>query len=299
MIKIDVIIPCTKKDQSNLNRCVKSIRKYVRGVNNIYIITKDKIKSKEKIIPETEFPFSFQEIKNTGKFDSNLRVGWYLQQLLKFYSPFVIPNVTENILIVDSDIVFLNKIDLFHQNIPKYAYEKKPIVNSYYKHLKKLLPQIETYENRTAICQHMIFNKEVLKKLFKEVKNTHKEEFWKAFIHSIEPQYKYLSGASEFEIYYNFLNYKKIPHISRIVKYKRTTFNNPINRFYYRTTNHIFITNDSYMRVGHKFLKSLEKGVTHLSKFKTIKKILQSKFFLKITEILPQKEKIRHKIKNL
>ena len=51
--------------------------------------------------------------------------GWYFQQLLKLYAPLIIPDILENVLILDSDTVFFRKVKMFDaQNRPFYNISK-------------------------------------------------------------------------------------------------------------------------------------------------------------------------------
>ena len=38
------------------------------------------------------------------------RIGWYYQQLLKQYAPFVIPKISSNVLILEPDTIFLKQV---------------------------------------------------------------------------------------------------------------------------------------------------------------------------------------------
>jgi hypothetical protein len=49
----------------------------------------------------------------------------------------------------------------------------------------------------------MIFQKQYLSELFELVQSHHNTDFWKAFVNCIDPNA--ISGASEYEIYFNFI----------------------------------------------------------------------------------------------
>ena len=50
----------------------------------------------------------------------------------------------------------------------------------------------------------MLFQKCILEDLFVPVETAHYKEFWKAFCECVDLNYVYASGASEYEIYFNF-----------------------------------------------------------------------------------------------
>ena len=71
------------------------------------------------------------------------RVGWYLQQLLKLYASFVIPNLTSNVLVLDADAIFLNPV---HFTNFQYAALFNPGVECdppYFDHATRLIPNFK------------------------------------------------------------------------------------------------------------------------------------------------------------
>jgi hypothetical protein len=159
--------------------------------------------------------------------------GWYLQQLLKLYSPFVIPNISPNVLIVDADVVFLNRVKFLNeQNGGLFCFKRKKANVRYLQHAARLLPGYQRiYPEVYSVCHHMLFQRSILKKLFKTVEQYHGTEFWVAFCSCVVPHPR--KGASEYEIYYNFaltnceqcelrdLNWRDSAHIELRKKYKQ------------------------------------------------------------------------------
>jgi hypothetical protein len=131
------------------------------------------------------------------------RQNWYLQQLLKLYAIFVIPDILDNVLIIDSDTFFLKPTQFFNNDIGLYFYmneHHKP----YFAHMNRLHPNLtRVLENKSGICHHMILQKPYLVELFELVKQRHNMDFWKAFLNCVV-EYN-TSGASEYEIYFNFM----------------------------------------------------------------------------------------------
>jgi hypothetical protein len=72
--------------------------------------------------------------------------------------------------------------------------------------MKRLHPEFEKVQNESGVCHHMVFNKFILDELFQKVESHHsKKTFWKAFLDCVDPREKEKSGASEYEIYFNYL----------------------------------------------------------------------------------------------
>jgi hypothetical protein len=64
------------------------------------MITKEKFSDNANFIPESQFPFSIENIENM--IEIKKQAGWYWQQLAQFYMWDVIPNLTENVLFISA-----------------------------------------------------------------------------------------------------------------------------------------------------------------------------------------------------
>ena len=213
---IDVIIPCVEKDSAMLHRCIESIKKHCLNVNRIIVVSPYRFTSNAEWFDERLFPFTKWEVAyylnqhdldGTNSFlKKNLcRVGWYYQQLLKLYASFIIPNISSNLLIVDSDVIFLNPVD-FLNSINGGLYNVGTEFHiPYFTHAKKLIPGFARNNlNFSGITHHMLFQRAVLEDLFSIVEKTHNMDFWKAFCLLVDPAHRDFSGTSEYEIYFNF-----------------------------------------------------------------------------------------------
>jgi len=214
---MDIVIPFHPKDFGSIEGCLKSIKRYVKKYNNIYIIS-----HKNHNFPDTKwinldpFPFNGESvIKFHGKTSKN---GWYLQQLIKLYSVLCIPNATSTIVVIDSDIIFCNEINLYNDdiNIPNLNIQYDVVKGkaqwspAYFQHMKKLHPSLRRmYKDITGICQVFPIKKQIILDLFKMVEDYHnnKYKFWELFLKFADGN---ITGASEFEILMNYiLLYKK------------------------------------------------------------------------------------------
>lgn len=245
---IDVIIPCAKKDSTMLHSCIEGIKKHCLNVNRIIVVSPYRFTSNAEWFDESLFPFSKwevayylnqQDVEDTNLFlkKKHCRAGWYYQQLLKLYASFIIPNISSNLLIVDSDVVFLNPVD-FLNSIGGGLYNAGTEFHiPYFTHAKKLIPGFtRNHLNFSGITHHMLFQRAVLEDLFSVVEKAHNMDFWKAFCLLVDPAHRDFSGASEYEIYFNFvlsrsdqinirlLNWDNSHDVKKIQEYQKANY---------------------------------------------------------------------------
>lgn len=219
----DIVICVGPNDSNIIDSMIPYTKKNIIGYRNIYLVCSDPTITIEGTITIDEriFPFSIQTF--IKQFGNNNRNGWYLQQLLKIYSGNIIPNISKTYLILDSDTHFLKPTSFIDSN-NKYLYttgseHHKP----YFEHMNKLHPMLHKSHSRSGITHHMIVNNDYLNELMKLVENHHNNRmsFWEIFIHAIDPQNFSGSGASEYEIYFNFMNiYHKNKMVIRELNWK-------------------------------------------------------------------------------
>jgi hypothetical protein len=223
---LDVVIPAAPKDQATLDlaiSCIRSNMKFI--VDKIYVISPHKISSKADWFPESNFPFNLNDLNriltDQVKADplvSKDRAGWYLQQLLKLYAGKIIPNLSRDYLVVDADTLIFRDLELYRDRMPCYATGEERH-DPYFQHMARLLPGLKKIEPRSGIVHHMLFQQQVLDDLFEEVEEFWGQPFWQAFLLSVDPQTAH-SGASEYEIYFNYLALRKIPRVIRDLRWK-------------------------------------------------------------------------------
>jgi len=216
----DIVIPVGPNDISLVNTIVQYTKQNVIGFRNIYLVSYDDTLCIDGCITISENIYPFSKTNIVEIMGPDCRQNWYLQQLLKLYALFVIPNILDNVLIIDSDTFFLKPTQFFDDNgVALYFYmneHHKP----YFAHMNRLHPDLERIlKNKSGICHHMMFQKSYLEELFQMVKDYHNMEFWKAFLQCVV-EYT-TSGASEYEIYFNFmLKYHSDKIILRELKHK-------------------------------------------------------------------------------
>jgi hypothetical protein len=201
-MSFDAVVCCHSKDFMTLPLCVAKLRKNVQGVDTIYIISNTNPNvTGTQWLPETDFPFTLKEVMQYVPAE---RAGWYLQQLLKFYSVFKTHHPT--VLIVDADTLFLNPITMVENGVCLYAYGKEYHL-PYFEQMKRLHPSLYKVKPMSGICHHMMIERLKVNSLFLLVELYHGMPFWKAFLVSAKGINKTApsSGASEYEIYFNYI----------------------------------------------------------------------------------------------
>jgi hypothetical protein len=231
---MDVVIPVAPKDKVKLKKSLQGILdNSLTPIHNVYIIANDKsildnlnIRTNVKIIfiAEDRFPFSKKDIEKIlhQKQSKHPHTSWYYQQLLKFYVFKIIKNLSQNVLILDSDFVFKNKVKFLTDDgkaILAYGYPFKWILNttqyptkiehSHVSFAKKFVPEWEAMNSFSGMQHHMLFQEHIISSLFERVETYHEKDFWKAFIDTVDVN-KW-NAASEYVIYFHFAikNYPK------------------------------------------------------------------------------------------
>ena len=199
----DVVIPVGPNDRTVIEEQVKYTKKNIIGYRNIYLISYDPSIILDGCITVNEkiFPFNMETIaKYHGKLDRN---GWYLQQLLKLYAGKIIPNILDKYLVIDSDTFFLKPTTFVENNKCLYNYGTE-YHEPYFHHMKKLDNDlIKIDENKSGICHHMIFEKKYIDELITKIEKNHNGLFYEIFLKEVTD--KTGSGASEYEIYFNYM----------------------------------------------------------------------------------------------
>lgn len=196
----DIVIPVGNKDQNIISKQINFTKKYIIGYRNIYLVCID---SNFKLpncitINENIFPFNLETIRRYGIHKN--RCGWYLQQLIKLYAGIMIYDILDKYLVLDCDTFFLKPTKFIEDNTCLYDYRTN-IHQPYIIHLQKLgLKHMDI--NKSWVCDHMILETLYIKKLFQKIE-TDNLLFYQIFLQLVDKKEK--SGASEFEIYMNFM----------------------------------------------------------------------------------------------
>jgi hypothetical protein len=206
--EFDIVIPVGMNDIDILKKQLEYTKKNIVGYRNIYIVGPSIIQTLDIdesciIIDEKIFPFSKQTVANFhGDIQRNF---WYLQQLIKLYCGFCIPNILERYLVIDADTFFLKPTKFIENDKCLYNFGIE-YYQGYFDHMKRLDPNLEKVDaNKSGICHHMIFETKFIKEIFEMVESRHNDIFYNIFLKCV-PEKEYIScGASEYEIYFNYM----------------------------------------------------------------------------------------------
>ena len=153
-------------------------------------------------VDEGSFPFDLKAVQNILGVEE--RAGWYLQQLIKLHFPLVVGESLERVLAADADTIFLRPC--------RFDDEGRTVLNfgdeyyvPYFEHMARLHPALRKMFAYSGICHSMLFTRAWLTELLGMVEAQHaKKPFWQVYLECVDPAQRPLSGASEYEIYFNF-----------------------------------------------------------------------------------------------
>ena len=255
---LDVVILSTYKDMETLEMCIAGVKEYCANVRRIIVISPERMTDEAEWFEESAYPFTKGDIALAllrGKLEKSKeymkkpgsRIGWYYQQLLKLYAPFTVPGISPNILVVDSDTIFLQPVEFLSMaggGMYNYSLEHH---QPYFDHAAKLVPGFKrALPKYSGITHHMVFQRCVLEDLFHIVESKHGMPFWKAFCKTVDPQQLDLSGASEYEIYFNFVFTRTAQVRIRALKWKN--LDNLLEIFSSRKAGYQYVSCHSFLR---------------------------------------------------
>ncbi|KKP29173.1 MAG: hypothetical protein UR12_C0013G0003 [candidate division TM6 bacterium GW2011_GWF2_30_66] len=219
---IDVVIPCHEKDTRTLELAIKGIIENGSNIRKVIVVSEKQLSTIAEWAPESIFPFTKKDlamaIANGNEtickqvLESG-RIGWIYQQFLKLYAPFVIKNISPNVLILDSDTIFLNHVEFMNKNGEPYFNVGKQEHKPYFEHCAKLLDAPYTikrvYKEHSGICNYMLFQRPVLEDLFEKIEDKvgkkSGKKTWEIICSYIKIEDVKKSCMSEYEIYFNFI----------------------------------------------------------------------------------------------
>ena len=201
----DIVIPVGPNDKDKIHKQLMYTKKNIIGYRKIFIITNvdlSYVPDGVIIIPERFYPFGKQDVEQYH--GVNKRNGWYLQQLLKMYAWKVCPDITRHYLVIDCDTFFLRPTVFWEGNIPLYNWGIQ-YYKEYFDHISRLHPTIKRVNSKkSGVVHHMMFDSFYLEQLFKLVEYDGLD-FWQVFLKKVNKKYYEESGASEYELYFNFM----------------------------------------------------------------------------------------------
>lgn len=250
---LDAVMLTVGKDTRVFEKSIVSSLKYLDGVKTFYVITPaakeldDKLGkelgSRVKWIDEKIFPFDWRNVSDimirtveekgvypiNGKtqFEHTVygRVGWFLQQLLKFYAAKILD--LGDFVLLDSDIVFFKNITLINSTTPnadgmlRYNYASSSQYHPSYMATLTKISGVDLYKSpdgvyRSGIVHHMVIVRKVLDHLFEQTEKTYGMPFWQVLLNvsALEltcraPRQGICGGGSTLSEYEMYLNYAR------------------------------------------------------------------------------------------
>ncbi len=256
---IDVVLVTHPKDKETLEHAIIGVRTYGKNIGRVIVVSNEPLTDNAEWFDEKLYPFSKDDVAlEIGRGDQEVAdeffargghpPGWYYQQLLKLYAAYVIPNISSNILVLDSDSVFINDVEFLNEQNGGLLciHSKKATKGHYCRHAERMLPSYSPiYTDVNSVNHHMLFQKPILDDLFKEIEEARNEPLWKVFCHEVDLSRKYGSG-SEYELYFNFaLNHTSQVSIRELKRRASATFD---KMNLYKNEGFILLSYHSYMR---------------------------------------------------
>lgn len=226
--EFDIVIPIGPNDEKLIDLHLQLSKINIIGYRNIYLICYDPTIKVDGCITINEniFPFTIKTVEQIhGKLPRN---GWYLQQLLKLYAGIVIDSILDKYLVIDADTLFLKPTKFIENDKCLYNYGREFHL-PYFIHMRKLNNNFtRIYEDKSGICHHMIFETKYVKEIINIIEQEHNDLFYNVFLNNVTD--KTGSGASEYEIYFNYImKYHQNDIIIRPLNWENTNTLHNIN----------------------------------------------------------------------
>lgn len=214
----DVIIPYHKKDSKVIQECIRSCKKYIKEIRNIYIITNDQFSFHEEqgvfLTSQDKFFGSkptISYIKNYWDEENKLlsyRAGWIFQQFIKMGASYSIEGITDNYFVVDADVILLRPIEFLKNNGQTLMLEGEKVHEPYLTCYKKLVDLDPCFPPKSFVNPVVLLNKNIMTELLDHIEKLHDMPWYDAILKNMD-LYE-LSPFSEFQTYGEYV-FNKYP----------------------------------------------------------------------------------------
>jgi len=244
--EFDILLVCHEKDKEILKKSIRSIKKNVVGYRKIFLLSKENFCPNDKevnFVNENIFPFNKEEI---GKYAPKGRAGWYYQQFLTLYFIDVMGDqVLDNVLAINSDVVFVRKVKFFDNGKPLYNFEVG-YHEPYYEILEKIFGFGKQNLRLSGTTHHMMYQRKYMDEILNFKFKTKGTELWKEIMNNIDTGTE--SGLSEQDLYFNYvLRYHPNKVKIRKIKFVDFPYNGPFWRSLFRMFGYTYIASHEYL----------------------------------------------------
>jgi hypothetical protein len=203
--KIDIVIPTVSKDFGLINDVIASFTKLNHEINKIFIVAPARPEIIEYCTKHTYRFVDEKTVLGYGKDAIDYKVngvdrsGWIFQQLLKLSCENIVE--MDNYFILDSDTIIVDNLSLIENN--KFIfYQNEEWHDAYFKTFYKMFGY--KTKNKLSFTSHMmIFNKEMLKLMKKELEQKYDISWDKVYLSAIDPHES--SCISDYDTYANWI----------------------------------------------------------------------------------------------
>jgi hypothetical protein len=203
--KIDVVILTLPKDFELLGKVVQSLDKLKHPINKIFIIAPDNATIKDYCTKNNLHFVDERSLLGYGKDSIHYMVnganrnGWIFQQLLKWSGDKFCE--MEDYFIIDSDTIISSPFSLIEKDAFIF-YQNEEWHQPYFKAFKHLFGY--PTRNKLSFTSHMmIFNREMLRLIKKELETKHGKSWDQAYLSTIDEHEA--SCVSDYDNYANWV----------------------------------------------------------------------------------------------
>jgi len=228
---MDIVIPLGYRDLSIIQDTIHLCSLYVSDCRRIYVVAStqtlselSELKTPANVVRINEKILNI-DIESILGYQAE-RTGYIRQMLLKLLAFQYIPTLSEPYLVIDADMHFQRPISFSESWMP-YTESHSHHWNHFWDHCLRCHPSLEPIvkngHNITGIHHHMVFHAQFLKQMIELIESYHELSFEKVFLRSIDPFHYYDYVASEYELYFIYMNRYHSSHIQFIPLYYTKT----------------------------------------------------------------------------
>ena len=148
----------------------------------------------------TAFP-SFEQVTGLWRArcpDLSHRAGWIYQQLLKLGAGSYIPELSDQYLAVDADVVFVRGVS-FEIEAARFPYSRSTEYHEPYRQAFRRLLGYDLPSGHSFVAHHMVFDRLLLAELVQAIEERHDQPWHSAFVDAADCAEN--ASISEWELY--------------------------------------------------------------------------------------------------